>query len=585
MTDYSLRNAFNEVRASRLGSNGLFSVFDGWKRTPAEISAGVTPIAYYREELDPRRYASIADWTAVYNQINSLLLSYAGWYRGDRAQHPALTNCIVGYQAYNDAAMTATFGYRCTAFGVLTLSQNSNSTIAGGSNTAVGYASQQDSVDTSGNTSVGTKTLASCTGVNSAHNGAFGNSALEAIIAGTQNNAFAYRAIYQLVRGDNNTGMGDVVLQGLIAGNANTCYGAQAGFTKPGGNFLTAISYQACFHETAALISAISKAASAVVTLSTVSGVNPYVANDYVTFSDVAGMVEINNLSGIVTAVGGASGAWTVTVNINSSGFTAYTSGGYLGPHGNIGVGYKTQFENTYASGNTTVGTETASTAVLGIANSLFGFQAGRVINGASFNSIYGWRAGLATTTAVGNALFGQQAGSAITTGGQNVCIGGNAGNAITTGIKNTSVGDGAGTADGSNRQSFGFNAQCTGDNQFTLGDANIVTLRCQQTTITALSDARFKKNIRALELPEGALEDLQPVVFEWIAEGMAQGPQMGFIAQALDEWQTKWRLEWMGLVSKTDPERWEATPGRLLFPLILGFQKLSARVAALEAK
>jgi hypothetical protein len=115
------------------------------------------------------------------------------------------------------------------------------------------------------------------------------------------------------------------------------------------------------------------------------------------------------------------------------------------------------------------------------------------------------------------------------------------------------------------------------------LGDASIATLRCQQTTITALSDRRYKKNIRSLELPPGALEDLQPVLFEWIDAGMPQGVQMGFIAQALDEWQMKWGLEWMGLVDKSNSDRLEATPGKLLFPLILGFQKLSARVAALE--
>lgn len=46
MTDYSLRNAFNEVLSSRLGSNGLFSVIDGFKRTDAEIAAGIIPTNY-----------------------------------------------------------------------------------------------------------------------------------------------------------------------------------------------------------------------------------------------------------------------------------------------------------------------------------------------------------------------------------------------------------------------------------------------------------------------------------------------------------------------------------------------------------
>lgn len=44
--DFSLRDAFNAVLASRIGTNGLFSVFDGWKITDAEIAAGVTPTSY-----------------------------------------------------------------------------------------------------------------------------------------------------------------------------------------------------------------------------------------------------------------------------------------------------------------------------------------------------------------------------------------------------------------------------------------------------------------------------------------------------------------------------------------------------------
>lgn len=75
-------------------------------------------------------------------------------------------------------------------------------------------------------------------------------------------------------------------------------------------------------------ITAITKAASAVVTVSTGGTLNPFSIGQVLQFSGVAGMVEINGLLGTVTAVGGSTGAWTATVNINSSGFTVYTSGG-----------------------------------------------------------------------------------------------------------------------------------------------------------------------------------------------------------------------------------------------------------------
>ena len=69
-----------------------------------------------------------------------------------------------------------------------------------------------------------------------------------------------------------------------------------------------------------ATITAITKAASAVATV----GTHTFVVGDVVAFSGVVGMVEINGLTGTVTAIG----ATTITVNINSSAFTAYASGG-----------------------------------------------------------------------------------------------------------------------------------------------------------------------------------------------------------------------------------------------------------------
>jgi uncharacterized protein (TIGR02217 family) len=67
-------------------------------------------------------------------------------------------------------------------------------------------------------------------------------------------------------------------------------------------------------------ITAITKAASAVVTV----GAHTFSANDTVHFTGVVGMTEINGLRGLVTSVG----ATTITVAINSTAFTTYSSGG-----------------------------------------------------------------------------------------------------------------------------------------------------------------------------------------------------------------------------------------------------------------
>lgn len=71
-----------------------------------------------------------------------------------------------------------------------------------------------------------------------------------------------------------------------------------------------------------ALIAGISKAASAVVTT---AASHALVVGETVTFSGVVGMTQINGLTGTVTAVGDST---HFTVNINSSGFSVYVSGG-----------------------------------------------------------------------------------------------------------------------------------------------------------------------------------------------------------------------------------------------------------------
>lgn len=67
-------------------------------------------------------------------------------------------------------------------------------------------------------------------------------------------------------------------------------------------------------------ITAITKAASAVVTV----GAHTFLVNESVYFSGVGGMTQINGLRGVITAVG----ATTITVNINSTSYSTWTSGG-----------------------------------------------------------------------------------------------------------------------------------------------------------------------------------------------------------------------------------------------------------------
>ncbi|NUM60706.1 MAG: tail fiber domain-containing protein [Ignavibacteriaceae bacterium] len=151
----------------------------------------------------------------------------------------------------------------------------------------------------------------------------------------------------------------------------------------------------------------------------------------------------------------------------------------------------------------------------------------------------------------------------------------------------------------GSNLTCIGYNAQPTSGsatNQITLGNSSVTSLRCAVTTITALSDARDKKNIKDLNLGIDFLMKLKPRQYNWdkrewyennISDGskMNEEPTAGFIAQELDEAQINANAEWLNLVLKDNPEKWEATPGNLLPIIVKAVQELKAENDELTIK
>jgi uncharacterized protein (TIGR02217 family) len=86
----------------------------------------------------------------------------------------------------------------------------------------------------------------------------------------------------------------------------------------------------------ASAVSNITQAAQAV---ATVGGGHPFVVGDSVAFGTVVGMTQINTLRGSIVA----SDATTITVDINTTGFSAYSSGG--------GVATRPQFFETVTAG------------------------------------------------------------------------------------------------------------------------------------------------------------------------------------------------------------------------------------------
>ena len=174
-------------------------------------------------------------------------------------------------------------------------------------------------------------------------------------------------------------------------------------------------------------------------------------------------------------------------------------------------------------------------------------------------NTLVGHLAGRNVTTGIDNTLIGASAGTVLTTGGNNICIGHNA------------------AASSSNVS-----------NQITLGDTAIASIRAQVTSITALSDRRDKKDIKDLSVGLDFVNSLNPVEFTWnMRDGAKVGQkEAGFIAQELDEAQQDAGVEeLMNLVLKSNPDRLEATPGKLIPVLVRAIQELSDEINILREK
>lgn len=228
-------------------------------------------------------------------------------------------------------------------------------------------------------------------------------------------------------------------------------------------------------------------------------------------------------------------------------------------------------------------------------------------------NVAIGRTAMLNATTGFSNVALGASAGQSLTTGIANVLIGSTAGVNISTGPSNVCVGEGAGanlTANSSLNTYVGpqtgvgianltgFGNTCLGANatpssasaflEFTLG-SSVNVLRCQQTSITSLSDERDKKDIKDLSTGLDFVESLRPVEFIWDdrdENGRHDIADFGFIAQDLKKAQEDInKADVLKLVYESNPEKLEASYGKLVPILVKAIQELSEEVKQLKNK
>jgi hypothetical protein len=203
----------------------------------------------------------------------------------------------------------------------------------------------------------------------------------------------------------------------------------------------------------------------------------------------------------------------------------------------------------------------------------------------------FGYQALISQTSGNKNSAFGFECLESLTTGGDNAAFGYEAGDKV-TGAQNTLFGSQAGSSgtddltSGDNNTLIGYNAQAsaaTVSNEITLGNSSIATLRCQVTSITALSDKRDKENIQPSTYGLDLVNKLKPVTFDWnTRDGAKVGVKdLGFIAQDLQEIDN----ENLKLVYDNNPEKLEASYGRLVPVLVKAIQELKAEIELLKSK
>ena len=196
------------------------------------------------------------------------------------------------------------------------------------------------------------------------------------------------------------------------------------------------------------------------------------------------------------------------------------------------------------------------------------------------------------------NSALGNNAGNTLTSGGNNVFVGHGSAPAFTSGDENIFIGALSGASignptyqtSGNNNIHIGYStrpASNTASNAITLGNASHTVIRSAVTTITSLSDARDKKDVKELGAGLDFIKDLKPVEFVWDdrdENGKHDVKDFGFIAQDLKKSQEDAGLaETLKLVYEENPEKLEASYGKLVPILVKAIQELSEEVKQLK--
>jgi hypothetical protein len=323
-------------------------------------------------------------------------------------------------------------------------------------------------------------------------NTAGGTGALKNNTTGGLNSAFGSEALFNNGTGGGNSAFGTAALRSNNTGGRNSAFGVTALYSNTTGGRNSAFGGAALINNTT--------------------------GNYNSAFGAEA--LKSNTTGGRNSAFGGAALFRNDTGDLNSAFGSEALSSNDTGNY-NSAFGAEALRENTTGFDNSAFGLSALGSNTTGSVNSAFGLQAlGENTTGYD-NSAFGLDALRSNTTGVTNSAFGNQALYNNTTGSFNTAIGfradANAGNYT-------------------NGTALGFDALLTASNSIVLGNNAISRIYANVTAITAISDRRRKKDIRALDADLGLdfIEKLKPVSYRF-GNG-DETERYGFIAQDLEQ-------------------------------------------------
>ena len=287
------------------------------------------------------------------------------------------------------------------------------------------------------------------------------------------------------------------------------------------------------------------------------------------------------------------------TIGIGYQAGVSCTAGG-----DNVLIGGNAGDAITDGNNNVAIGSDALGANVQGDRNVAIGYEALFNANPSgdadTQNTAVGYQAGYNLTTGTNNTLIGTHVASGDSiTGTNNTCVGATAGHGLTSGSNNLLLGHDAGRAAS---PSGNLN---TGSNAVVLGDDNIASLFCADTSISS-SDSRDKADITDFNIGLNWVKDLRPITYKWDKRswyGTEEEPygtpdgskksskvHIGFLAQEVLEVE---KANGFGDSADTmltcnlteDEQRYGMKYERLVPVLVNAIKELSAKNDALEAR